>query len=169
MERNQRRPADLTPREAFNKTNKYELVKMCCFFVAIMVNLIIWPAVNDSCTFNSTWYNQLFLYYYVIPITLIRMYCLKYWNREDRVMFRAFIVNAFCGILSAIWVVYLMVGYDSFTPYCYDPFPSLSLAIMCTFVIFIIPQAFITMTLALVILIFSPCLIISCVSEYQRR
>jgi hypothetical protein len=103
--------SNLSARQEFNKRNSWELVKLVAFFCTILMNLIFFPGCNGGCNFDSTKYNALFLWLYVIPMLGARTYCLKQWNREDGVSERIFLLAVMGGILSATWVIFLMDGY----------------------------------------------------------
>ena len=52
---------------------------------------------------------------------------------------RNFLVKATTGVLYAAWSIYCLRTFESFTPHCYDPYPSFSLFIFSVVVCFILP------------------------------
>ena len=104
-----------------------------------------------------------FFYICVCTETVMRL-LFQFWfatNEEDRMQKRSFVLKAITGLLYAAWVIYVLKSYESFTPHCYDPYPSFSLAIFGVIVCFILPQAFLVMVAVTLVVIFSPCLIYS--------
>ena len=59
--------------------------------------------------------------------------------------------------------------FDDFTPHCYDPYPSFSLAVFAVIVCFILPLAFLTMFFTFLLVLFSPCIIFQVYSLVQER
>ena len=104
-----------------------------------------------------------FFYTCIVTETVFRLLFqfLLATNDEDLMARRNFILKAVSGILYAAWTIYVLKTFDSFTPHCYDPYPSFSLAVFAVIICFILPQAFIVMVAITVAIIFSPCLIYS--------
>ena len=71
-------------------------------------------------------------------------------------------------MLYAAWSIYCLRTFESFTPHCYDPYPSFSLFIFSVVVCFILPQAFIVMCVVTILVIFSPCIVYSLCTQYQE-
>ena len=59
--------------------------------------------------------------------------------------------------------------FDDFTPHCYDPYPSFSLAVFAVIVCFILPLAFLTMFFTFLLVLFSPCIIFQVYSLILER
>ena len=70
-----------------------------------------------------------------------------------------FIVKSVSALFYAGWIIYVLKSYESFTPHCYDPYPSFSLAIFAVIVCFTLPAAFLAVVAVVLLTIFSPCLI----------
>ena len=153
--------ASLNPMDRFKKENKYELLKLGFFAAAILICLFALPQENKGCSFGSTRFNMIFFYFVVITETFMRILWqfLFVTNDENLMSSRNFILKAICGILYAAWTIYVLKTYDSFTPHCYDPYPSYSLAVFAIIICFILPRAFIVVCVTTMVVIFSPCLI----------
>ena len=73
------------------------------------------------------------------------------WRRSN-------ILKVMTGILYAAYTIYVLRTYETFTVHCYDPYPSYSLFVFSVMICFILPQAFIVLCAAAMIVIFSPCI-----------
>lgn len=62
------------------------------------------------------------------------------------------------GILYAAFSIYVLRTFETFTVHCYDPYPSYSLFVFSVMICFILPQAFIVLCAAAMLIIFSPCI-----------
>jgi len=109
------------------------------------------------------------MYIYVLPMLITRLLLLAYSRSMANIELRYFLASALAGVLAATWVIVCLNAYDKFSPFCYDPYPSISLVFTAVFFIFVIPEAFITICFATLLLVFSPCIILSIVQECQRR
>lgn len=98
---------------------------------------------------------------------LLRIFCSFFWSRsenrnllelDEQAQTRAFTVKALTGIMYAIWVIYCARAYVSFTPHCYDPYPSYSLFVYSVVLCLVLPQAFLVLIVASILTIFCPCL-----------
>ena len=105
----------------------------------------------------------------IITETILRIiYQATLMTREsERMAVRVFILKAFMGIMYAVWTIYVLRTFESFTPHCYDPYPSYSLGVFAVIMCFILPQAFITLCVAVIVVIFSPCIIAGLVTQYR--
>ena len=143
--------------------NKYELLKLSCFAAACLTCLFALPMVNKGCQFDSTLFNMFFFYICICTETVVRL-LFQFWfavNDENRMQKRGLVLKAITGILYAAWIIYVLNSYVSFTPHCYDPYPSFSLAVFAVIVCFILPQAFLVAVALALLIVFSPCLIYS--------
>lgn len=104
-----------------------------------------------------------FFYICIVPETVMRILFQFVFatNEEGRMQKRGFILKTVSAVLYAAWVIYVLKSYTSFTPHCYDPYPSFSLAVFAVVVCFILPLAFLVMVGIALFVIFSPCLIYS--------
>jgi len=152
-----------TPSERFKKQNKYELIKLSCFAAACLTSLFALPQVNKGCEFQSTEFNMAFFYICIVVETVMRILFQFVFatNEESRMQNRGFLLKTVSAIFYAAWVIYVLKSYTSFTPHCYDPYPSFSLSVFAVIVCFILPQAFLVMVGIALLVIFSPCLIYS--------
>ena len=142
---------------------------MGCLATCILINLFALPEVNKGCDFNSTKFNMLFFYMVVITETIMRILYQYVWitNDGESNIKRNFLVKAVTGMLYAIWALYVVRTFDSFTPHCYDPYPSFSLFTFAGIVCLVLPQAFIVMCVVTMLVIFSPCIIYSLCTYYR--
>jgi len=112
---------------------------------------------------------MLFFYMVVITETIMRILYQYVWitNDAESNIKRNFLVKAVTGMLYAIWSLYVVRTFDSFTPHCYDPYPSFSLFTFAGIVCLVLPQAFIVMCVVTMLVIFSPCIIYSLCTYYR--
>ena len=160
-----------SPAEQFKKQNRYELLKLGCFVAAIMICSFALPDENVGCQFQSTKFDLIFFYLCIIPETTLRI-IFQYFatsNESDRMQLRNFLLKGITGLLYAVYTIYVLRTYESFTPHCYDPYPSFSLAVFAVIIIFILPQAFIVACVATLAALFSPCLIYSCIIGWREE
>ena len=128
--------------------------------------------VNKGCEFQSTDFIMVFFYMCIITETVMRLLFqfLLATNEEDRMSTRLFVLKAMSGVLYATWTIYVLKTFVSFTPHCYDPYPSFSLAVFSVIICFILPQAFLVIVAITIAIIFSPCLIYSaCVYRAEQN
>ena len=78
-------------------------------------------------------------------------------------------MKAAAGLLYSAWAIYVLRTFESFTPHCYDPYPSFSLVVFAVMICFILPLAFLTMCITLMLVLFSPCIIYQAVTYYQEQ
>ena len=119
--------------------------------------------INKGCQFDSTTFNIAFFYISICTETVLRL-LFQFWfatNDEARMQKRTLVLKAITGMLYAAWIIYVLNTYVSFTPHCYDPYPSFSLAIFAVIICFILPQAFLVVMAMTLVIVFSPCILYS--------
>ena len=79
---------------------------------------------------------------------------------------RANVLQVITGLLYAVYAVYVLRTFDSFTIHCYDPYPSFSLFAFAVMICFILPRAFLTCVAASIAILCSPCI---CYIFYNKR
>ena len=133
---------------------------MGCFATLIMINLFALPQIKTGCKFESTYFNAIFLYACLIPETLMRIVFRFFLlsNFEDAMWKRSQILKSIIGVLYAVFAIYVIRTFETFTIHCYDPYPSFSLFTFAVIICFILPQAFIVCCLLTMLVLFSPCL-----------
>lgn len=168
---NNEEPIRMTASDKFKKLNRYEMTKLTCFAALCVVNSLALPEANTGCEFESTKYNMAFLYIVIITEFVLRVLFqfLLLTNEEQAMFFRNQILKVITGFLYAAWSIYVIRNFESFTPHCYDPYPSFSLAVFAVIVCFILPLAFLTMFMTLLLVLFSPCIMFSFVTMMRER
>ena len=79
------------------------------------------------------------MYIYVLPMLIVRSLGLAYSRNGANLELRNFSMSALSGILAAVWVIVCLNAYEEFSPFCYDPYPSLSLVFTAVFFCFVVP------------------------------
>ena len=74
---------------------------------------------------------MIFFFTCLLPETLFRIvYELVFLTNDGEEMKkRSLILKALVGAMYAIFTIYVLKTFETFTPHCYDPYPSLSLVI----------------------------------------
>jgi len=148
----------LDARQRFNKGNKEEVLKYLGLLAAILVCLYFLPDNNIGCDFDSTHFLTVFMYYVIAPELSIRFIFLGFWRSTRYLYWRKLSVSILQPLLYASWLIYTMIYYGTFTPQCYEPFPSFGLCVYCVVMVFILPSAFLVICAAAFAVLFCPCI-----------
>ena len=162
----------MTAIEHFKKQNKYELVKLSCFAAACLTCLFALPQINRGCQFQSTQFNMAFFYTCILVETTMRLLVRFLLMRDDqeRMQMLNNVIKSISALFYAGWIIYVLKSYESFTPHCYDPYPSFSLAVFAVIVCFTLPSAFLAVVAVVLLAIFSPCIIYQiCVHRAEQN
>mmetsp|Transcript_23321 Transcript_23321/g.31196 ORF Transcript_23321/g.31196 Transcript_23321/m.31196 type:complete len:149 (+) Transcript_23321:805-1251(+) len=133
---------------------------MGCFASLVLINLFALPDIKTGCKFESTFFNAIFLYACLIPETILRVIFRFFLlsDFEERMWRRNQILKAVTGVLYAVFAIYVLRTFETFTVHCYDPYPSFSLFTFSVIICFILPQAFIVCCIATMFILFLPCI-----------
>ena len=66
----------------------------------------------------------------------------------------------------AAWFLYTVFYYNSFTPNCYEPYPSFGLFVFCIVMVLILPAAFLVICIGSFLVLFCPCIAYTLVKAF---
>ena len=78
---------------------------------AVLLNIYSYPMVNLGCTFDSTKFNQVFLWLVAIPEMLLRLICLGFWNSNKWLKQRSNGLTTLQYCTYTAWFIYTICSY----------------------------------------------------------